>query len=60
MEGKLETFKLVNQDKAEPEKGTISFQSPLGQALLGHQEKEEVIVPLPNNRQVKCQIIKIQ
>ena len=54
MEMELETetgarrnYKLVETFEADPKAGLISDQSPVGRALLGHKEGDEVIVATP-------------
>jgi transcription elongation GreA/GreB family factor len=34
-DGRLQTFRIVGEDEADPTKGSISYVSPLAQALLG-------------------------
>jgi len=43
--GKVRTVTLVGHDEADPAAGLISFASPLGRALLGAEEGEEVDGP---------------
>ncbi len=40
-------YKLVETFEADPKAGLISDQSPVGRALLGHKEGDEVIVSTP-------------
>lgn len=54
MEVELETdtgtrriYKIVETFEADPKAGLISDQSPVGKALLGHQEGDMVIVATP-------------
>ncbi|MDD5606790.1 MAG: GreA/GreB family elongation factor [Candidatus Pacebacteria bacterium] len=49
-------FELVNTFEADPIKGKISIESPLGKNLLGHRKGEEII--LANNHK-KYKIKKI-
>lgn len=42
------TYKLVTSEESDPEKGHISTVSPIGQALLGREEGDEVKVKTPN------------
>ena len=42
-----ETFRLVGAAEANPLNGTISNESPLGQALLGHKVDDTVSVETP-------------
>ena len=45
--GTTRTFKLVETFEAEPKAGLISDQSPVGKALIGHKEGDEVSVSTP-------------
>jgi transcription elongation factor GreA len=44
---RTETFQIVGAPEANPAQGRISHESPLGQALIGHQAGEHVIVRAP-------------
>jgi transcription elongation GreA/GreB family factor len=39
------TFTLVGEDEADPAHGLISWASPIGQSLLGHEVGDEVDLP---------------
>jgi transcription elongation factor GreA len=41
------TFRLVGADEANPQKGWISIQSPVGRALVGKQSGDTVEVRVP-------------
>ena len=41
------TYKLVTSEESDPENGTISTVSPIGQALMGREEGDEVKVKTP-------------
>jgi transcription elongation factor GreA len=45
-DGEME-FKIVGSYEADPEKGYISNESPIGQALLGKKIGEEVSINVP-------------
>lgn len=45
--GAKRLFKLVETFEADPKTGLISDQSPVGKALIGHQEGDEVQVSTP-------------
>lgn len=45
--GAKRNFKLVETFEADPKSGLISDQSPVGKALMGHKEGEEVSVTTP-------------
>jgi len=44
------TFSLVSSAEVDLEKGKISVESPVGKALLGKQEGEEIAVDLPSGK----------
>ena len=46
-EGTLEQYTIVGIAEADPGRGLISNESPLGRALLGHKVGEEVVVQAP-------------
>ena len=48
--GETKTFTLLGPDEADFSKGSISIQSPVGQALLGHGAGDEVSVDIPKGR----------
>jgi transcription elongation factor GreA len=41
------TYLLVGSQESDPINGRISFNSPIGQALMGHTTGEEVLVTTP-------------
>ena len=49
-DGRMQTFRIVGEDQADPAKGSISFLSPVGQALLGREVGDEVTVDIPRGR----------
>lgn len=48
--GEAKTYTILGPDEADPSKGSISFLSPVGQALLGREEGDEVSVEIPRGR----------
>lgn len=42
------TYKLVTSEESDPDNGLISTVSPIGQALMGKEEGDEVRVKTPN------------
>ncbi len=42
------TYKLVTSEESDPEHGSISTVSPIGQALMGKEEGDEIKVKTPN------------
>ncbi len=51
-DGQSETYVLVGSSEADPARGRLSYQSPVGQALLGRRAGDEITVQLPGARQV--------
>jgi transcription elongation factor GreA len=43
-----ESYRIVGPAEADPKAGTVSYESALGKALLGHRVGEEVEVKTPN------------
>ncbi len=41
------TYTILGPDEADLSKGSISFQSPVGKALLGHEVGDEVTISIP-------------
>ena len=56
--GESKKFTILGPDEADPSRGSISYMSPVGQALLGKEEGEEVTVDIPRGR-VTYEIISI-
>jgi transcription elongation factor GreA len=54
-----ETYHLVGPKEADPTKGRISYESPIGKALIGHHAGEEVIAETPAGN-LKLKIVKIE
>ena len=46
-EGQSKTIQVVGIDESDAERGKISWKSPLGQALLGKEEGDEIAVHSP-------------
>jgi len=53
-DGRRQTYRIVGEDEADPAKGTISYVSPLAQALMGKEVGD--IVPIGP---MKAEIIDI-
>jgi transcription elongation factor GreA len=47
-DGEPETYHIVGSVEADPKRGRVSNQSPLGKALLGHRVGDEVIINVPD------------
>lgn len=52
-------YTLLGPDDADHKNGSISVLSPMGQAILGKEEGEEVIVDAPRGR-IEYEIISIE
>ena len=48
--GESVEYKLVGPDESDIEKGRISVSSPLGQAILGKKEGDEIILQAPGGK----------
>jgi transcription elongation factor GreA len=46
--GDDESYRIVGSAEADPKAGTVSYESALGKALLGHRVGDEVEVKTPN------------
>ena len=51
-------YQLVLPEDADPTKGWISTASPIGRALMGKEEGDEVAVPTPNGTR-KFELVKL-
>ncbi len=47
IDGQRDTLRLVGSTESDPGAGRISAASPVGKALLGHREGDEVVVTTP-------------
>jgi transcription elongation factor GreA len=56
--GKTQKFTIVGSPEAKPPE-RLSYESPVGKALLGHKRNDVVDVPLPNGRHIQYKITKI-
>jgi transcription elongation GreA/GreB family factor len=43
-DGRRQTYRIVGEDEADPAKGSLSYISPLAQALMGKEVRDTVIV----------------
>jgi len=57
--GEVKTWTLLGPDESEPSKGSISILSPVGQALLGKSEGDEITVDAPRGR-ISYEIVSIR
>ena len=56
--GDLKKYTLLGPDESEPSKGTISILSPVGQALLGKQVGDELVVDAPRGK-INYEVVSI-
>jgi len=54
-----EQFEIVNIVEADPLKGKITSDSPIGKAILGSSEKDVCEVKIPSGKVIKYKILKI-
>lgn len=54
-----ETYRIVGVAETDPANGLISHESPIGRALIGHREGDEVIVHVPEG-DYKVRILKVE
>lgn len=55
-----ETYHLVGTKEADPGNGKISYESPIGKALMGHKVGETVTAHLPNGTTIDFEIQAIE
>ena len=58
-QGKTQKYVIVGSTEADPSKGKISNESPVGSAVLGHKVGEEAEVATPAGN-VKFSVVKIE
>ena len=56
--GKAQKFTIVGSPEAKPPE-RLSYESPVGKALLGRKRNDVVEVALPNGRKIQLKITKI-
>lgn len=54
----VQQFTIVGSSEADPAKGFISDESPLGKAFLGHKKGDEIEVEMPRGK-AKYKILEI-
>ena len=54
-----ETFRIVGSAEADPTKGTISNESPLGKALIGKTALDAVEIMTPNGTPLRFTVISV-
>jgi len=53
-----DTYYLVGPKEADPKNGRISYESPIGKALIGHRVGDEVLAETPGGM-IKLKIVSI-
>jgi len=56
--GDVKKYTLLGPDEADPIKGSISLLSPVGQALLGKEEGDDIVVDAPRGK-INYEIISV-
>ncbi|MDQ5957222.1 MAG: transcription elongation factor GreA [Patescibacteria group bacterium] len=54
------TFLLVGSEEADIEQGKVSNESPLGDALLGHEKGDKVTFKSPNGQEISYTIKSVE
>jgi len=54
-----ETFYMVGSKEADPRHGKISYESPIGRAMIGHHAGDNIEAETPNGT-IKFKILKIE
>ena len=55
-----ETYIIVGAKEAKPREQKISYESPIGAALMGYRKGKTVTVNLPNGAKIKLKILKVE
>ncbi len=58
-DGKTDEYTIVGSSEADPKVKKLSNESPVGKALLGHKDGDEISVNLPSGKKRKISITKI-
>ena len=53
-------LRIVGPDEFDPALGLLSMESPLGRALLGKREGDEVAVARPKGGELRCEVLAIR
>lgn len=56
--GEERRWRLVGESESDVEAGKISFRAPLGSALIGKEEGDEVVVPAPGGKR-RWEIVEV-
>ncbi len=54
------TYRIISSVESSNDMSTITDESPVGKALLGHKAGETVEVTVPSGAQIEYQIIKVE
>lgn len=54
------TYRIISSVESSNDMSTITAESPVGKALLGHKAGETVEVTVPSGAQIEYQIIKVE
>ena len=54
------TYRIISTVESSNDMSTITDESPVGKALLGHKAGETVEVTIPSGAQIEYQIIKVE
>ena len=54
------TYRIISSVESSNDMSTITDESPVGKALLGHNAGETVEVTVPSGAQIEYQIIKVE
>ena len=50
---------VITERGSDPDDGIISWLSPVGTALLGHEEGDVVEIVAPGNRKMETRVLKV-
>ena len=54
------TYRIISSVESSNDMSTITYESPVDKALLGHKAGETVEVTIPSGAQIEYQIIKVE
>jgi len=57
--GEEKVYSIVGEDEFDPARGYVSWKSPIGRALLGKREGDEVVFTTPGGR-VELEIVEVE
>lgn len=58
-EGEEKVYSIVGEDEFDAARGYVSWKSPIGRALLGKREGDEVVFTTPGGR-VELEIVQVE